>query len=608
MQTSIRLFLLTILVGFLSVFLVDCRPSSKIENLRIAKIGPFSAVIQWNSPVAASFEMAFGEGTLLDRQLDSTPASTSHRVALTGLKPSTRYSYRIEPVGLTATFRTAPSTDGSFDLMILDADSPACKSKTSEKDPDPDIVVFSGSCAGEVGRKPESVFTVSIPATGGTPIQFGGSLLILGKDLPNALQAQIDPESASLRKIFLLSALPSAVPASLIENAVCAPGGCFFKGKTIASEPDKTSRLEVDTFEVAWILGTGNDRTRRVVIEAPPETKKNCLYCDRLMESGRYEESIAWYKDFIATTPSMSAQEDPYFSMAQILDEKLFRYGEAIDAYRVFLEYYPKSRKRVLAQYRLDYLLLHDDLDFAPLAAFERAKAGLVRNDPIPTVEAVEKILTLYPDATVAPEILFWLGNLLETSHPERSRIHYNTLIQRFPTKENALVAAIALGDILYREKNFRDATVAYEKASQIAPKSYGISILEKLRKSKRNILRENIRWASWIVLAGWLIATLVLRAGPTWKELKAAGILLAAYGFAGGIYFAVNYEKARALILSVSVLAVLMTIVFSWNRALSKTGKKGAWFFVMAHALTCSLAVVYLTMYYFHQVYIFGL
>ena len=56
-------------------------------------------------------------------------------------------------------------------------------------------------------------------------------------------------------------------------------------------------------------------------------------------------------------------------------------------------------------------------------------------------------------------------------------------------------------------------------------------TLLDKIRKSRRNVKREVARYAAWLTLAGWLAVTIGLRAHPSGRELRAASIVLAAYG-----------------------------------------------------------------------------
>lgn len=599
--------LFVILFSALLPFFSGCSEAPHIDGLHLAEVGPFSATLEWTTGEPSTFHIQYGEGTLFDREATEERAATEHRLTLTGLKPSTRYSCRIEPGGPTFPFRSAPGRDGAFDLVVLDSASPACGGNAPDIDVDPDLVVLAGDCAGPPANRPESILTIRIPSSGARELLFGRYRILASPDVETAEASRPDSEDAGLRRIVILPALPEKVPEGLGETVLLSAGGAWFGGRTTLWGEAETAWFEVDILEIARVRGAGEGRSREVIVEAPPETKKTCLYCDRLMESGRYEESVAWYRRFIVTNRDRHAVEDAAFSVARILDEKLFRYRDALKEYGRFLEVHPKSRKAALARYRLDYLLAHGDHGFQPLGLFERAKAGLVRSDPLPSAEKVEGALREFPDASVAEDALFWLGNLFETVDPERARSHYGTLMQRFPGGENAAMASIAMGDILYRAKSYRRAIEAYEKASETVPKKYRIAVSDKLRKSRRNIRREWARRIAWVILVGWLAASIALRARPARTDVRAALIVLAAYGLLGGLYFACTYETSRPLAPALSILAPAMCVVMLWSRALSRNLRRGAWIVVL-HALSCSVAVLYLVMYGFHHVYVFGL
>ena len=595
----------------LLIFPLGCSRPPDVSGLRLVEVGPFSATLEWSTGSPATCRILYGEGALFDRELSEEKPSLKHSATLTGLTPATRYTYRFDPGGPTSSFRSAPGRDGAFDLVVLDPASPLCSGEAPGSaaafGADPDIVVLTGPCDGGLGVRPESILTLETPESGVERLRYGRYVILVSQDVATAAGEETDPEDAERKRIVVVSRTPEIVPAVLEETIILSPRAVRFGAETTTWGTAPAAWFELDAFEIAWVHGGTKDRQRMVIVEAPPETKKTCLYCSRLMESGRYEESVAWYRDFIIGNKDRYAVEDAAFSIARILDEKLFRYPAGMDAYREFLGLYPKSRRASLARYRLKYLLARSDHDFEPLARFERAKAKLVAADPVPAVSEVESLLEDFPDAAVAEDALLWLGHLLEGVDPDRARLHYGALLDRFPSGENAAVASIALGDMDYRAKGYRRAIEAYETALTIVPRKYRISVLDKIRKSRRNVKREAARYAAWLTLVAWLAVTIGLRAYPSGKELRAASIVLAAYGFAGGLYLAITYEKSRVLLPTLSVLAVAMGLVFLWNRTLSRGSRSRPWIW-MAHAVTASVSASYLVLYHFHYLYVLGI
>jgi tetratricopeptide (TPR) repeat protein len=600
-----KTFSLALAVIFVGVLLFGCQEKVTISNLRLAQVGPYTTTISWECDKSAAFKVVYGEGALFDRELGTADQATVHSVKLTGLKPSTRYAYRIEPGDVEASFRSAPQKDGAFDIAVLDSKSPACRGDSDEFDTNPDIVIVGDDCPSRIAHSPESMLTLRLQDGNPMSLAFGASLLIITSDMASATE-QIKASEESAKTIIITRVLPKSPPEALADLPIISPRGAIFHGEIFLLPTSQSAWLEVDAFEIAFAAGKSRAHEKIVIVEAPPETKKTCLYCDRLLESGRYEESLSWYKEFVVENQDRHAVEDAYFSIARLLDEKLFRYSEATIAYERFLEFYPKSRKAMLAEYRLEYIRQHSGEGYTPLSIFEGAKARLIRTDPMPAVVQVESLLSNYPDSSVAQEALYWLGHILETKDPDRATGHYTALMERFPESDNAVAASIALGDIAYRSKRYRHAIMVYETAAEKAPDQYALSIKDKIRKSERNIKREIARWASWLILAVWMTLTVMTKSVPTVSDLKAAALFLIAYTFVGGLLFGLTYEVTKVLLPTTSAIAMIMCLILCWNRALGHKKQRSGWI-ITVHMLSCSVAALFLIMYHLHHLYIFG-
>lgn len=581
-----------------AVVLPGCGDVPQVTNLRLDEVGPFTLTLTWTTDVAARFDVAYGEGEQLDRLVSQQRSTTAHRVTLTGLKPSTHYSYQLAKSQPVLWARTAPGRQGAFDLVVIDAQSPACRDRIAVAAPRPDLVVRTQACATGLAAEPMSLQVLDLPATGVRRLSVGNATLLLASDPSEVGELPADAQTV----LIVLPAVPETVPPAWRGAVVVSPREAVFADAR-TDWGDAAAWIEVDAYEVAWVDRPRHER--RVIVAAPPETRKTCLYCDRLLEAGRYEESIEWYQDFIAGNAERHEIEDAVFAIARILDEKLFRYENALTAYGDFLARYPDSRRVTLVRSRVEYLRSHTDHGYQPLERFERAKAGPVKSDPEPTINAVETMLRNFAHSTVAPEAMYWLGHQLEGDQPDRAIAYYRDLIRRNPKHEDAALAAMALGDIAYRAGAYRKAIAAYERADVIVSEKYRVALDDKVRKSRRNIKREIARYAAWGVLAAWLLATLVWRAAPAGRDLLAGVMALAAYVLAGGVYFALQFDQARPLLPALAVLAPAMSVLLAWNRTLAR-GRGGWW--TIGHALTASLAAAYLVMYGFHQLYVFGL
>gem|GEM_PF-4528901 len=586
-----------------------CASLPTYDALRFETIGPFSATLSWNSDTPQAFVVEYGEGDLLDRRVEEKEKSARHQLTLTGLKPATRYGYRLHKHDRMKYFRTAPGKDGVFDLIVLSGESPACNDQGLFATALPDIIVNLTPRQCPMSDKASSVLLKDLAGEAVARFNYGRYEIVLAADAASLTQALAErPPSAEAPLLAVCPVIPE-YDAQRDEYVLYVSDRIYrYRDRAQALSERQAAWLEIDAFEVALVRGTGLERTRDVIIAAPPETKKSCLFCNRLLEAGRYMESLEWYRAFIRENEERHAVEDAYYSIARILDEKLFNYPQAIAAYNDFMARYPDSRRVILIKYRLAYLAAHADNDYFPLRRFEQAKSALVRDNVQPTVTEVEKLVEAFPQTSVAEEALYWLGHILEQSDTARAQAHYQTLIDRFPQSENAAMAAIALGDIHYRDKQYRRAVVAYEKALAVVPPNFHLSVKDKLRKSTRNIGREYMRYASWIIMGAWLLLTIVRRAVPSKRDWLIAFIILAMFACVGGLFFFWTYERTNILLPLVAVMAAGTSVAVLWNRTLAGTKRRGRIALVIAHALTVPPAMLFLLLYHFHQLYVFGL
>jgi hypothetical protein len=99
-------------------------PASRGPYLQAAR--PDSVVVRWRTTLPAASRVEHGEGSLLDRVAGSAELVTDHEVALRGLRPGTRHSYRVVddsgPRSEILSFWTLPRTgsDG-FDVASASA-------------------------------------------------------------------------------------------------------------------------------------------------------------------------------------------------------------------------------------------------------------------------------------------------------------------------------------------------------------------------------------------------------------------------------------------------------------------------------------------------------
>lgn len=85
----------------------DLSPPALVRAPQLVYADDHQAILQWSTDEASSAQVNYGEGQSLDRVLFEEAFLTEHRVSLTGLSPSTTYSYQISAVDPS---RNGPTT------------------------------------------------------------------------------------------------------------------------------------------------------------------------------------------------------------------------------------------------------------------------------------------------------------------------------------------------------------------------------------------------------------------------------------------------------------------------------------------------------------------
>lgn len=601
---------LTRSMGVIAVLILlgGCRPAPRISGVGPVQVGPFAVVLAWTSDRPARFRIRYGEGSSLDGEIRESAASAEHRVMISGLKPSTRYSYLLDPGGNFGTFRTAPGSEGSFALAIASPSASAIRPDRSDPALEPDLLVITGETAS--GWRPPLPAVLTVPLTRAEPqiLSYGPWQVAVAADPQLGLVALKALELPLDQVILVLPLLPESISEELVGTVIASPAGIRYRGKFYPGDDTGLLRLEVDAFEVSLLHFRVDRLHRQVVVEAPPETKKTCLYCDRLLEQERYQESLDWYRKFVRENREDYAVEEAMFTIARILDEKLFEYHRAREAYREFESEYPHSRRLPLVKNRLSYLQEYSDFEYRPLREFERVKASLPLAGFRESAEKIALLLEEYPGAKIREEVLAWVARLLEIESPREAERYFLRLIDEFPDSENARIAAIARGDIRYRGGRYGEAAGIYRQALRTVSDRYRISLREKIHRSLRNRHREIYRWLAVAVLIFWLAATFFRCRRLSVRGWAVPVLFLLTAAASGGIYFILTWERSREIFPVTAVLTIALAGVMIWNRIWGGAKKSSGYWIVGLHMLSASLAAVYLILYHFHFLYLFGI
>jgi TolA-binding protein len=563
---------------------------------------------------------------------ESFGASDQHEVTLTGLRPSTRYTYWIGDSPDRYQFETQPTANNPFSLLITWGDvsdrivsllrsetgefilslSPAEQMKTDWfADVRPYVPVYDIS-----GIDSPFLKKVGAPAQGGDlwKLDWGGLRLILVnntfepgqfEELLNAPSAHTigiitslaainsqEPNKVSdinmpLQKTKLHSVLvnynkqhPSA-PAAFVgitgasANALDIDGVHYFGIKQTTAGAARVD-IDVETARAVFI-----DDNREVALKQPPlKQKRTCEECRRLADKGAYVESVKAYLDFIDTHKGSFQIDDAYFAIADIYDSKLFEFKNALDWYRRLIKEYPDGTFTSLANQRIKYISAYSDYDYKPLTSFERIKAvEYARKKDLPQEREkifanVKSLISQYPSSNLAPVMQHWLANQYRLSDPNKAVEAYLTLKKNYGGHPEAREAMVEIGETYYDAGLYKEAVNAYTQALSELP-SMSDTIKAQISRSERNIRRDKIAYLCWAIVA-IMTGAAVFRKSPRrmatrniiWS-IAVFAVMWAAFSFAAWLIHE-QFNSVREMILIAFSFAAVggLSVLISLNFA----------------------------------------
>ncbi len=649
------------LLLLLCLGLSSCKkPVGQLSAPELLEVDTTQVVIAWHSELENVGRVmcrpaSGGRPTLGE---DEFGPSNTHEVVVRGLKPGTRYTYARSGLKEQFSFRTAPQGMTPFSFLLTAGDvSDSMEGWLVSENPD-----FIFSLTQPVQEKQDTFAAVrsalSVYGPDGISAPFlaeqesqsaasqpwyldwgGLRLIVLGKGQKTfqfvASEAvhthgvvlfvdQAGAEPALIEQVHAaLTAHNTAHPSTPAAFVLlCGASGEVTLRDGIRYCPlplsAKKQGFRVDV-SVELIRATSLLGEAQLVLREPPlREKRTCAECKRLAEQGAYEESVQAYKDFIAANAGHYQIDDAYFAIAELLDERLFRYKEALTWYRKLENEYPTGSLTPLARQRMKYLKAYGDYDFAPLAQFERIRrVSLARTEEAsPEREAllnqVRTLVEQYPDAALASTMLYWLANQYRNTQPDRAVSIYQELAKTYAGKLYADEALLEIGQTYYGARRYHEGRSAFEIALEKLPKRR-VEITAQIWRCNRNIRRGHLRWLSLAIFVVVLIlAVLVkpfgLRLGRIGYALT--GGVLMAVATAGGAWFIheqFNSMQEMARLIGGFSAAAACGYLLSATLASKVSGKHGVLRFLLATLLGLVLAVAgfYLTLYYVNEHYL---
>lgn len=553
-------------LGLVAVAVLIVRASWQPETAgvlgpEVVRVGTSEATVIWRTRTASTGRLRYrpvGVEAPHASAEDTLGPAKKHQVVIKGLEPSTRYRYWLQNDQNRYEFQTQPEPTTPFSFLLVWGDvskqpqkTPTIKSLVRSEAPEfvlslspapdpfrdvrPFVPVFNRSGPSSAIIKP--------PRPGVWSLDWGGLHLVFcegEKDLSRELGAPAAHVTGIVLKgegQDLAWARGSGLHARLVSHNkrqtsspalfVIAAGGDAIRsenadGISYLSVPVRTTGKGSARFDVgpesivAFFIDGGQEVTLR---ESAVPKKRTCRECRQLADRGAYEESVKAYKEFIKTHAGHYQIDDAHYAIAEILDDNLFRFDEALAWYRKLVAAYPDSSLAPLARQRIKYLEAHSDHGYKPLARFERIRKvelARQRNSPagIPAVlDKVQAIIDAFPKSSLAPAMHYWLANQYRQLDPERAVATYRELIKRFPGASNVEDARIEIGETYYSARKYSRAIDAYREALALLP-SRSNAIAAQIKRAKRNQNRDTI------ALCAGASILLVLALGLFWRPV----------------------------------------------------------------------------------------
>jgi tetratricopeptide (TPR) repeat protein len=491
-------------------------------------------------------------------------ASDQHEVVLTGLRPSTRYTYWLDDSPTRFQFQSQPAPSSPFSFLIVWGDISdrivsLLRSEAGEfiisltpsaghgsdmfSNVRPYVPVYGLSGVDSpflkaVGSKPQTVDSLWKLDWGGLRLIFVGKEADSDKiaemlSAPSAHTIGIITSSDIISAPFGQSKLHSMLvghnkqqptrPAAFV--AIVGSGqenseidGVRYFGIDTARRAG-AARVDIDVESARAVFV---DENREVALKQPPlKQKRTCEECRRLADKGAYEASVKAYIEFIETHKGNYQIDDAYFAIADIYDSKLFDFKKAQDWYRLLIAEYPDGTFTSLANQRIKYISAYSDYDYKPLASFERIKAiEFARKKEQPQerskiFDQVRALIKQYPDSNVAPVMQHWLANQYRLSDPNKAVEAYMALRKNYRGNSQAQEVMVEIGETYYDAGRYKEAIKAYSEALNELP-AMADTIRAQITRSERNIRRDKIAYACWAIVAVTLIGAVLKKPQQT--------------------------------------------------------------------------------------------
>ncbi|MHC4212174.1 MAG: hypothetical protein ACYSWP_02255, partial [Planctomycetota bacterium] len=419
------LLLIIIVIAVILLLPGGLESEMPLSNPELLNVGTSEVTIGWKTeqPIRAKIEyLPAGSEQTAMRAEQIGPDSLFHEIVIRGLEPGRRYSYRAEGSKSRFQFQTQPLGNNPFSFLVVwgDVRERLMSLMTSEM---PEFIInltepSGGSDVFTNVRPYVPVYNLSgldspylrsmksetiAESSDLWKLDWAGLRLVFVRDLsqlqslfdnsvahtfgvvtyPHIVEAfgkkvAADPnEIAKLPLHSILSkhnSIRAAQPVSFVAVVGSVQAGLIVDNIRyfgIPSKSEQTGAIRIDV-DVESVAGYFLAQNREIALkQAPLKQRRTCEQCRRLADKGSYEESVKAYQEFIENNQGHFQIDDAYFAIAEIFDEKLFRFEDALVWYLRLVTEYADSTLTPLARQRIKYIERYRDNDYIPLSRFE---------------------------------------------------------------------------------------------------------------------------------------------------------------------------------------------------------------------------------------------
>ncbi|MBF0119763.1 MAG: tetratricopeptide repeat protein [Desulfobacterales bacterium] len=597
---KIIIYIILIINLFLYSFL-SCKGNSKEEIYpEIINVKPFEATITWGTKKLNKgriFYHPITDDKNISLAEESIQLSYKHEIILTGLKPSTRYTYWIDKSNFRFQFQTQPEATSPFSFILLIGNILQFDLKDLIISELPEFLFYLKPIS-EINTDSFKEIRPFLPIfytqESFQIIQWGGLSLIIINNSLNYLEGiknYLDKFTGhTIGIITNFEQIPSNLQSFFVDHNkinpthsiafILRPGssltssdknGIKYLSIPIKEQKGSAIRFDVDTeFVKANFIKEGKE----ILLKSPPlKQNRTCEECRRLADKGAYEESIHAYIEFIENHKGHFQLEDAYYAIGLIYDEKLFQFKDALSWYQRLINEYPGGTLSTFAKQRVKYLKDFEEHDFEPLSKFERIKK-IEFGRQIQNIKAkesllkqIEEIISKYPASNLAPVMQYWISNQYRQIYLEKAVESYYKLKKNYPSYEHAKEAMIDIGDTYYQFEKYNEAISAYEKALKELP-ALSETIMNQIKRCNRNILRDRLAHLSLgIIILFTLIGFFLKPISLSYKNRKLVfiiGLIILFILFIYGFIIHEQFSSKIEMYLFVFIIPIMASLS-SW-------------------------------------------